>query len=753
MFLYLPAFCPDLASLHHDLTEDDKLSILTKTIRRPPEYPTTNKRKYNVAWESQYDWIRYSESRDAIYCGPCFIFAKDSNKHTKWEFIDQPYRDWKNAVGAKRGALPRHNCSYSHLQAVTASSLFLKICGGKQPSIRQTLSESYSQKVNKNTDILLSIIDVIIQLSLRGIPLRGSWIKGEAREDGNFNHFLQWKSNFNKTLSEHLKSGPKNAQYVSPQIQNELITCIGNYIREYIVTEVSKANFFSIMADETTDAAIVEQMSLCVRYVSEKAEVKEEFLGFVDLPKTDAKTITDTMISTLKDYNLDLTKWRGKGFDGAATMSGVLNGVQARITKHFPNAKYFTHCKSHCLNLVVVASCSKLPQINNFMTVFQKLSFFFQNSAKRKTILKNRMSDAVSQLLADLPDNISDENESIIFQSAARRVSLPTLSDTRWLSRIDSISTLLVYYDKIYDALSDIKDESTGQSSADATSYLHAMENFEFIFVATMTQYILSFIRPLSKNLQATDCDLLYAHKEAGHLITIFSNIRSENDSETFSKLYIRAEKMAYKIEVVPEKPRTAGRQRHRANAGENLSTQEYFKINHFFPFVDHIISHMTSRFPKELDNVLTGSLLVPGHHVHLNTDLEEKIFNEYEPNLPFPGQFESELIRWKLENSKVSTPMTLVDGLKVCKENFYPNINNILKLLLTLPVGSCSCERSFSALRRLKTWSRTTMKGERLNGLALLYVHRDTYPLNLKDILKKWDASGHRRIALVFEK
>lgn len=54
---------------------------------------------------------------------------------------------------------------------------------------------------------------------------------------------------------------------------------------------------------------------------------------------------------------------------------------------------------------------------------------------------------------------------------------------------------------------------------------------------------------------------------------------------------------------------------------------------------------------------------------------------------------------------------------------HYYPNIKQILLLLLALPVGSCSCESSFSALRRLKTWNRSTMTESRLRGLAMLHI------------------------------
>lgn len=53
------------------------------------------------------------------------------------------------------------------------------------------------------------------------------------------------------------------------------------------------------------------------------------------------------------------------------------------------------------------------------------------------------------------------------------------------------------------------------------------------------------------------------------------------------------------------------------------------------------------------------------------------------------------------------------------------PNVRMLLQLLCTLPVTTSTAERSFSALRRLKTYIRSTVMEERLNGLALLNIHQ----------------------------
>ena len=65
------------------------------------------------------------------------------------------------------------------------------------------------------------------------------------------------------------------------------------------------------MADETTDASVTEHMSVCVRYIVDK-EIREDFIGFVELPKTNAETFTNKLIESLQQWNLDLIKWQGK---------------------------------------------------------------------------------------------------------------------------------------------------------------------------------------------------------------------------------------------------------------------------------------------------------------------------------------------------------------------------------------------------------------------------------------------------------
>ena len=67
--------------------------------------------------------------------------------------------------------------------------------------------------------------------------------------------------------------------------------------------------------------------------------------------------------------------------------------------------------------------------------------------------------------------------------------------------------------------------------------------------------------------------------------------------------------------------------------------------------------------------------------------------------------------------------PYGPIDALNQCDTTLFTNIPALLKILGTIPVTSCEAEQTFSALRQIKPFLRTTMTEERLSGLTLLHI------------------------------
>lgn len=87
-------------------------------------------------------------------------------------------------------------------------------------------------------------------------------------------------------------------------------------------------------------------------------------------------------------------------------------------------------------------------------------------------------------------------------------------------------------------------------------------------------------------------------------------------------------------------------------------------------------------------------------------------------------GEFELWKIKWETETV---IPTNSLDTLLKCPVDIFPNIYyTILKIFSILPVTTASVERCFSTLKCIKIYLRNSTSENRLNGLALLNVHRD---------------------------
>jgi len=75
--------------------------------------------------------------------------------------------------------------------------------------------------------------------------------------------------------------------------------------------------------DSIQDLTKIDQLSIIIRYVKIKFEenkfkIKESFIGFYELKHHTAKDYEQLIREILLKLNLDISKCRGQGYDGAA---------------------------------------------------------------------------------------------------------------------------------------------------------------------------------------------------------------------------------------------------------------------------------------------------------------------------------------------------------------------------------------------------------------------------------------------------
>ena len=93
---------------------------------------------------------------------------------------------------------------------------------------------------------------------------------------------------------------------------------------------------------------------------------------------------------------------------------------------------------------------------------------------------------------------------------------------------------------------------------------------------------------------------------------------------------------------------------------------------------------------------------------------------------------------------------MTPTKTLQHANPDLYPNMVTIITILVTMPLSTTIPERSFSTMRRVKTYLRSKMKTERIAALALMHAYRGI-PIDVEAVIREFCAKKNRRLAFEF--
>ena len=159
----------------------------------------------------------------------------------------------------------------------------------------------------------------------------------------------------------------------------------------------------------------------------------------------------------------------------------------------------------------------------------------------------------------------------------------------------------------------------------------------------------------------------------------------------------------------------------------------ERFKIEVYFTVLDTLLTQLDERFADFCSTVSRFHCLEPSQLSENCEDSFRKLCEVYRDDVNVE---EAVLEYATFKNVYASILQLLPDNLKLGEVLPFlidkqmapglPNLSILYKIFLTLPVTSATAERSFSRLKLIKNYLRSTMKTERLSGLALLSVERE---------------------------
>ena len=416
---------------------------------------------------------------------------------------------------------------------------------------------------------------------------------------------------------------------------------------------------------------------------------------FVELERIIGECIAKALLKFYKDAGINVTECKGQCYDRAFNMQSQKKGA----SKESPSA-IVTYCCSHNLNLSLATSC-KIPIIDNITETYKAVTIFFNTPPKLEGLLEHIFC--------------------LRCISAQKRKVLIGLCKIRWSERDIAYNHFYLAIPFIVEAFEVINgthperndfnniytDGWDPKTKQDATSYLHAVTKFELIIGIVSLYRLLHPLVGITQTLQGSSFDVVKAYNHVQSSIDDMKLLRENMDDE-FKIIYQQSERMATKLSVEPAIPRTVARQMHRNNVpAEN--PEEYYRRVIAVSLIDRFISEMTFRFNsfnKTASKLLLLVLSIICHPDYNHLEITD-LTNQYSDDLPNPDIIDQELRRWKRKWMDVKPddrPDSLAKSIKVCDKLRFPNIFILIRIGCTLPVTSAECERSFSAMRRLRT-------------------------------------------------
>uniref|UniRef100_A0A8D9A6D5 Zinc finger MYM-type protein 1 n=1 Tax=Cacopsylla melanoneura TaxID=428564 RepID=A0A8D9A6D5_9HEMI len=644
------------------------------------------------------NWICGCEQTNLLFCYPCLLFNSTDVNWTNRGISD---------LGHLSQKVKRHESSKDHINAC----INLAVMGTVQ--ITELLSDAYRRdieqknaEITKNRYILSKIIDCVKFCGEYELALRGHNESEESENPGIFKGLINFTATLDKIFDDHMKSATV-FKGTSKDIQNDLLECMLDVVQETIIQEIKESDYVSIIVDETTDVSRQFQMSIICRYILPTGKPVERFWTFCNPDDHTAPALASTIKTELeKMIGNDNEKLISQSYDGGSVMSGRTNGVQAIIRNDYPRAN-FVHCYAHQLNLIMEHASSQNSEVRIFFGTLSELTSFFNHSSQR-----------------------TKELDEIV----GKRLS--STCTTRWNFNSRSVLIIHEYKEKIIECLEKISHESLQQTTINqAHGLLLKLEQGTFTFWLTFFSETMPHVDILYNQLQFKSITPDTVNKFVNNFIDEIIQVRKSIDSMDIS------ESAAEHIK----------RRRINTCVAKNEAAKD---------ICDVIINEAMDRFEYSGHLVLANLLKFENFPVYSKKFPEEDLQTACQCYLFLQKQTLKTELEILYERSDFRTVTKTTDLLGFLKEtnlqSCFPELVKVLSIIITIPMTSSEAERSFSCLKRTKTFLRSTMTEERLNSLAMLSMEKgliQKMSANFNDlVIEKFAAKKERRMDFQFK-
>ena len=685
------------------------------------------------------DWLVYSPSLKSVYCFYCRLlfnpFAVGSSG--SFPLIYNGFNDWKHPE-----YLDSHERSRRHINSIADLFTISK----KSGRIDHKLEENCLKEIHYRTLVLKRVVSVVSFLSERSLAFRGSNELIGSPINGNFLGVIEVIAKFDPFLASHISTygnkGRGHISYLSKNIYEEFIILMADSVLKQIVKEINVARYFSMSVDSTPDVSHADQLTVTVRYLSpDTPEPVERFLRFIHVKcaKT-GENLAKIVLDFLKSHGIDISCCRGQSYDNASNMSGKYSGMQSLVLKTNSLAVWVP-CAAHSLNLVGVSAVNCCIEAVTFFSFLQHLYNFFSASTHRWQVMVDT-----------LPTGCSVVKRS---------------SDTRWSAKADATNAFILGYSSFEAAcyrLASDSDEKP-ETRLEAENLRKQMEYLETAMLSDLWNVILSRFNSTSKSLQSPKIELSTAVELLQGLTKFLDRLRGMFE-EFEQKAIERCGNENYKRQTSRKRLRNSRLDDYvceplsnDSQRLDNMAPRDKFRVLTYNAIIEQLQVALQQRIAA-YTTVHSRFRLIVSMDTKTDDNNLQKAANDlccsYQTDLCDGKEFLNEFkhfvefreARMMLQKSEID----LLSAYKLAKELevTFPNVETALRIYLCIMISNVTGERSFSKLKLIKSYLRSTMGQDRLHSLALLSIESELVrEMNFKDIIEQFASAKSRKVTI----
>lgn len=388
----------------------------------------------------------------------------------------------------------------------------------------------------------------------------------------------------------------------------------------------------------------------------------------------------------------------------------------------------FIPCGNHSLNLASVHAVGSSELSETFFAVVERVYSFFSASTHRWEVLLKHVPNVVKRVI-----------------------------DTRWSAHYEAVKALHQGFHAVESALYELCDHKENiDTRGQARGILDAIQRFSFLSFLHFWKEILREFYNTQKYLQRKGLSL----ENCAHKIKAFIDFLINERDALVKRCIDNALKICEEQEILIEERRVRKKKKMPGEQAEDegLSAAQAIK-RCMLEAVDRFRNEAEKRFREMSMLNETFGFLNPNALLRcesIEPDMN-KFKNIYANDVDF-SELSVEIARFnrlvKCSGTTFQSDATALDVLQwltkrhLCEST--PYLSLCLKLYLTVAVSIASCERSFSKLKLIKSYLRSTMGESRLSALSILSIESDfVQSLSFDDIIAEFASTKARRVQL----